>query len=144
MTSQTNEFYNRLGVKRIINAASWITVYGGSIMPPAVVEAMNEASRWFIDLHELNQKAGEVIARLTGAESGTGHGRVGSRDGARVGGVHSGHRPRQDMAAPGHDRHEGRDRHSPRTPRQLRPQLPCHRREAGRDRQHGHHARVGA
>ena len=70
MTSQTNEFYNRLGVKRIINAASWITVYGGSIMPPAVVEAMNEASRWFIDLHELNQKAGEVIARLTGAEAG--------------------------------------------------------------------------
>ncbi len=70
MTSQTNEFYNRLGVKRIINAASWITVYGGSIMPPAVVEAMNEASRWFIDLHELNQKAGEVIARMTGAEAG--------------------------------------------------------------------------
>ena len=70
MTSQTNEFYNRLDVKRIINAASWITVYGGSIMPPAVVEAMNEASRWFIDLHELNQKAGEVIARLTGAEAG--------------------------------------------------------------------------
>ena len=70
MTNQSNEFYNRLGVKRIINAASWITVYGGSIMQPAVVEAMNEASRWFIDLHELNQKAGEVIARLTGAEAG--------------------------------------------------------------------------
>ena len=70
MTIQSNEFYNRLGVKRIINAASWITVYGGSIMQPAVVEAMNEASRWFIDLHELNQKAGEVIARLTGAEAG--------------------------------------------------------------------------
>ena len=70
MTNQSNEFYNRLGVKRIINAASWITVYGGSLMPPAVVEAMNEASRWFIDLHELNEKAGEVIARLTGAEAG--------------------------------------------------------------------------
>jgi L-seryl-tRNA(Ser) seleniumtransferase len=35
-----------------------------------VVEAMEEASRWFVDLHELNQKAGEVIARLTGAEAG--------------------------------------------------------------------------
>ncbi len=70
MVSQSNAFYDRLGVKRIINAASWITVYGGSIMPPAVVEAMEEASRWFIDLHELNQKAGEVIARLTGAEAG--------------------------------------------------------------------------
>ena len=70
MTTQSNAFYQKLGVKRIINAASWITVYGGSIMPPAVVEAMNEASRWFIDLHELNARAGEVIARLTGAEAG--------------------------------------------------------------------------
>ena len=70
MTTQSNAFYQKLGVKRIINAASWITVYGGSVMPPAVVEAMNEASRWFIDLHELNEKAGEVIARLTGAEAG--------------------------------------------------------------------------
>ena len=70
MTTLSSDFYQRLGVKRIINAASWITVYGGSIMPPAVVGAMEEASRWFVDLHELNQKAGEVIARLTGAESG--------------------------------------------------------------------------
>ena len=70
MSTHSNDFYARLGVKRIINAASWITVHGGSIMPPAVVEAMEEASRWFVDLHELNQKAGEVIARLTGAEAG--------------------------------------------------------------------------
>lgn len=70
MTSTSGDFYQRLGVKRIINAASWITVYGGSIMPPAVVEAMEDASHWFVDMHELNQKAGNVIARLTGAEAG--------------------------------------------------------------------------
>ena len=64
------EFYQRLGVKRIINAASWITVFGGSIMPPAVVQAMEEASHWFVDMHDLNQKAGDVIAELTGAEAG--------------------------------------------------------------------------
>ncbi len=63
-------FYNRLGVKRIINAASWITVYGGSIMPPAVVQAMDDASHWFVDMHELNEKAGNIIATLTGAEAG--------------------------------------------------------------------------
>ena len=63
-------FYQRLGVKRVINAASWITVYGGSIMPPSVVQAMEDASHWFVDMHDLNQKAGDVIAKFTGAEAG--------------------------------------------------------------------------
>jgi L-seryl-tRNA(Ser) seleniumtransferase len=31
---------------------------------------MEEASRWFVDLDELNAKAGEIIARLTGADAG--------------------------------------------------------------------------
>ena len=71
MTSdRAGEFYTRLGVKRIINASSWITVLGGSIMPPAVVRAMEDASHWFVDMHELNQKAGDVIARFPGAEAG--------------------------------------------------------------------------
>ena len=70
MTTQSNDFYQRLGVKPIINAASWITVHGGSIMPPPVVQAMEEASRWFVDMHDLNKKAGDVIAGLTGAEAG--------------------------------------------------------------------------
>ena len=70
MANRNVEFYQRLGVKRLINAASWITVYGGSIMPPAVVSAMEDASRWFVDMHDLNAKAGQVIANLTGAEAG--------------------------------------------------------------------------
>ena len=69
-TQSGNAFYGKLGVNRLINGASWRTVLGGSIMPPAVVEAMEEASRWFVDLNDLNQKAGQVIARLTGAEAG--------------------------------------------------------------------------
>jgi L-seryl-tRNA(Ser) seleniumtransferase len=70
MQQPGGEFYKRLGVKRIINAASWITVHGGSIMPRAVVQAMDDASHWFVDMHELNEKAGDVIAKLTGAEAG--------------------------------------------------------------------------
>lgn len=62
--------YERLGVRRIINAASWRTSVGGSVMPPAVRQAMDEAAQWFIDLEELNARAGETIARLTGAEAG--------------------------------------------------------------------------
>ncbi len=63
-------FYERLGVRRVINGESWVTRLGGSIMPEPVVMAMEEASRSFVDMHELNRKAGDVIARLTGAEAG--------------------------------------------------------------------------
>ena len=71
MQSYSGEgFYERLGVRPVINAWSWVTVAGGSIMPAPVLRAMEEASRNFVDLPELNRKAGEVIARLTGAEAG--------------------------------------------------------------------------
>ncbi len=63
-------FYQRLGVKRVINAASWLTRLGGSIMPVPVIEAMEDASRWFVDMDELNRKAGEIIASFTSAEAG--------------------------------------------------------------------------
>ena len=62
--------YERLGVRRIINASSWRTNVGGSLMPPPVRRAMDEAGQWFVDLAELNARAGETIARLTGAEAG--------------------------------------------------------------------------
>ena len=62
--------YERLGVRRIINASSWRTNVGGSLMPPPVRRAMDEAAQWFVDLAELNARAGETIARLTGAEAG--------------------------------------------------------------------------
>ncbi len=62
--------YERLGVRKIVNAASWRTNVGGSMMPPPVRQAMDEAGQWFVDLGELNARAGEVIARFTGAEAG--------------------------------------------------------------------------
>ena len=63
-------FYRRLGVRRVINAASWLTVLGGSLMPEPVLSAMRDASHWFVDMHELNRKAGDVVATFTGAEAG--------------------------------------------------------------------------
>ena len=62
--------YEKLGVRTIVNAASWRTNVGGSVMPPPVRQAMDEAARWFVDLHELNARAGEAIAKFTGAEAG--------------------------------------------------------------------------
>ena len=48
----------------MINGVGTVTVLGGSIMPPEVVEAMVEASKHFIQLPELQKKVGERIAEL--------------------------------------------------------------------------------
>jgi uncharacterized pyridoxal phosphate-dependent enzyme len=59
--------YAKLGVRPVINGVGTVTVLGGSIMPPEVVEAMVQASRHFIRLPELQEKAGTHIAGLLGA-----------------------------------------------------------------------------
>ena len=67
---RTPEPYARLGVQPVINAQSWVTGLGGSLMRPEVLSAMNEAATCFVDMVELNRAAGEVVARACGAESG--------------------------------------------------------------------------
>lgn len=68
--STGSDLLDSIGVQRIINGRGWITALGGSIMPPEVVQAMNEAVDFFVDLHELNIAAGRQIAHYTGAEAG--------------------------------------------------------------------------
>jgi uncharacterized pyridoxal phosphate-dependent enzyme len=58
--------YTRLGVKPLINGMGTVTVLGGSLMPPEVVRAMEEASRHFVHLPDLQRKAGAHIAELVG------------------------------------------------------------------------------
>src|SRR6266850_7961090 len=62
--SSPSSLYARLGVKPVINGVGVVTVLGGSIMPPEVIHAMEEASRYFIPLPELEKKAGARIAEL--------------------------------------------------------------------------------
>ena len=64
------QVYTRLGVKPIINATPAVTRLGGARTRPEVLEVMADAASVLVDLEELNEKAGEVIARLTGAEAG--------------------------------------------------------------------------
>ena len=59
------DFYQSLGVAKRINAAACYTALGGSIMSDQVLAAMNDAAKSFISLHELQQKAGEKIAKLS-------------------------------------------------------------------------------
>ncbi len=67
---QVPEVYARLGIKPVINAQSWVTVLGGSLMPPEVLRAMDEAAKCFVHMRELNIAAGKVVARACGAEAG--------------------------------------------------------------------------
>ena len=63
------DIYDELGVRKVINGIATVTTLGGSIMPPAVVEAMAEAARHFVNIDELQKKAGEKIAELTKNEA---------------------------------------------------------------------------
>ena len=61
--------YEALGLQPVINASATLTKLGGSRMPDEVVAAMVEASKSYIDLYQLQQRAGEEIARQTGNEA---------------------------------------------------------------------------
>lgn len=61
--------YEELGIRPVINASATLTRLGGSLMPPEVLAAMQDAARCFIDLHELQRKVGEQIAALTQNEA---------------------------------------------------------------------------
>ncbi|MBI4551920.1 MAG: aminotransferase class V-fold PLP-dependent enzyme [Candidatus Latescibacteria bacterium] len=62
--------YERLGVRTLINASGPATRLSGSIMPPEVADAMREASQYCVDIAELQARASEIIADITGAEAG--------------------------------------------------------------------------
>lgn len=61
--------YQRLGVRPIINAVGTLTTLSGTLMHAEVKRAMEEASRSFVRIHELQEKAGKRLAELTGAEA---------------------------------------------------------------------------
>jgi L-seryl-tRNA(Ser) seleniumtransferase len=62
--------YKKIGLRRVINAATCLTRLGGSIAHPDVFEAMKDASMSFVQIPELQAWAGEKIAAATGAEAG--------------------------------------------------------------------------
>lgn len=63
------EIYKKLGVKTFINAYGTLTTLSGTLMPPEVVRAMEQASQNFVSIHELQEKVGRRLAELTGAEA---------------------------------------------------------------------------
>lgn len=57
--------YDELGVEKIINADARWTGLGGSLMAPAVLDAMRAAAQDYVDVNALQRAAGERIAALT-------------------------------------------------------------------------------
>jgi seryl-tRNA(Sec) selenium transferase len=68
--SFSDNIYTRMGVRPLINARGTWTYLSGSLELPETRRATDEASKYFVDLFELQQGAGRVLAKLSGAESG--------------------------------------------------------------------------
>ena len=64
-----DNIYTRIGVRPVINGLATATVLGGSIMPPEVVAAMEEAGKYFVSLPDLHEKVGKRLAGLIGVEA---------------------------------------------------------------------------
>jgi L-seryl-tRNA(Ser) seleniumtransferase len=62
--------YERIGVRTIINAKGPSTRLSGGQMRAEVMDAMAEASRHCVEMAELQARASEIIAEITGAEAG--------------------------------------------------------------------------
>jgi uncharacterized pyridoxal phosphate-dependent enzyme len=61
--AKTVDYYERLGVTKIINAAGTYTILTASTMPLSVQAAVAQAAKNPVRLLELQQKAGEYLAR---------------------------------------------------------------------------------
>ena len=58
-----------LKVRPFINAAGTYTTHSGSLMRPEVMETINYASRYFVEVDELHDAVGKRIAELVGSQA---------------------------------------------------------------------------
>src|SRR5689334_1436698 len=67
---QLGNLYRSIGVKPVINARGTFTIITGSTTLPEVKQAMEQASRTFVQMDELMDGVGKRLAEITGAEWG--------------------------------------------------------------------------
>lgn len=68
--SEIYDPYKKIGLKSVVNAATSLTTLGGSMPRAEVFEAMQDASKGFIVIPELQKRVGELLAEMLGAEAG--------------------------------------------------------------------------
>jgi D-glucosaminate-6-phosphate ammonia-lyase len=67
---QSGAIYRAIGVRPVVNARGTFTIITGSQTLPSVKEAMEEASRSFVQMDELMEGVGARLAEITGAPWG--------------------------------------------------------------------------
>ncbi len=65
------DYFQEMGLRTFINAHGTITALSGSLMPPEVRDAWNYATRHYVNLDAVQDKAGERIAETIGCEYAT-------------------------------------------------------------------------
>jgi uncharacterized pyridoxal phosphate-dependent enzyme len=68
-TAAKRDYFKELGVKPFINAAGTYTTLTASLMRPAVVDAIEYASKTFVRLGDIQEAAGKRVAELIGVEA---------------------------------------------------------------------------
>lgn len=63
--------YESFGLRKVINASGKMTALGASAVSDAVAEAVRKATQDYVEIDELIEYAGTVIAEHTGAEDGS-------------------------------------------------------------------------
>jgi len=63
-TTDWGSIYKELGARPVINATGSVTMLGGSTPVPEVREAMDRADGAYVSLMELEERAGEAIAKM--------------------------------------------------------------------------------
>jgi len=66
----TETIYDELGVPTVVNGAGTKTRLSGTLMRDEAVEAMRRGAEAFARIEDLQAKASEVVAEVTGAEAG--------------------------------------------------------------------------
>lgn len=62
--------FESFGLRKVINASGKMTALGASAVSNEVAEALKKASQDYVDIDEMMEFAGKVIAEYTGAEDG--------------------------------------------------------------------------
>ena len=87
LVSTGPNIYEAIGVRPLVNAKGTYTIISGSLSLPEVKQAMEEASRHYVNMDELMAAVGARLAAITGADWGI-VSRLCSRHHVRDCGVH--------------------------------------------------------
>lgn len=67
--SKKHDYFEELGVIKVINAGSTMTFLSGSLMRPEVMEAINSTAHDFANMYELQDKIGVKMAEMLHCEA---------------------------------------------------------------------------